>query len=86
MQKRLNKNIDFLNPKGLKKRVLKEMWKFVNGSFSDQNICTLQLHCDCGTSRELDKILMCDSREIVPSVITENPQNKQTNNGNHAHP
>ena len=35
---RLNKNIDFLNPKGLKKRVLKELWKFCNESFGHQNI------------------------------------------------
>ena len=28
--------------------------------------------------REFDTILMCDSREIVHSVITENPQSKQT--------
>ena len=48
---RLDDYIDFLNPQGLKNRLLKLMWKFVNEIYSESNVCTWQLSCDCPTCR-----------------------------------
>ena len=47
---RLDEYIDFMNPQGLKNRLLKLMWKF-DEKYSESNLCTWQLSCDCPTCR-----------------------------------
>ena len=54
---RIDNEINFMEPRGLKNRILKLMWKFVNKSFNTQNICTWQLCCDCHRCRKLRTIL-----------------------------
>ena len=46
---RLDNYIDFMNPQGLKTRLLKLIWKFVNEIYSELNVCAWQLYCDCST-------------------------------------
>ena len=54
---RIDFEIIFMEPRGLKNRILNLMWKFVNKSFNTQNICTWQLCCDCHQCRNLWTIL-----------------------------
>ena len=51
LDNRLDYYIDFVNPQGLKNRLLKLMWKFVDEKYSESNVCTWQLSCDCPTCR-----------------------------------
>ena len=37
---RIDKEINFMEPRGLKNRILNLIWTFVNKSFITQNICT----------------------------------------------
>ena len=39
---RIEKNIDISKPIGLKSRLIKIMWKFVDERFSETNVCTWQ--------------------------------------------
>ena len=48
---RKEKYIEFNTKKGLKNRVLNFMWKFVNGRFDKNNICSWHLCCDCQICR-----------------------------------
>ena len=54
---RIDNEIIFMEPRGLKNRILNLMWKFVNKSFNTQNICTWQLCCDCHRCRNVRTIL-----------------------------
>ena len=54
---RIDNELNFMEPQGLKNRILNLMWKFVNKSFNTQNICTWQLCCDCHRCRNLRTIL-----------------------------
>ena len=54
---RIDNEVNFMEPRGLKNRILNLMWKFVNKSFNTQNICTWQLCCDCHRCRNLRTIL-----------------------------
>ena len=54
---RIDNEKNFMEPRGLKNRILYLMWKFVNKSFNTQNICTWQLCCDCHRCRNLRTIL-----------------------------
>ena len=44
---RLEKQIDFTKMIGLKKLILKIMWKFVDEKFLETNSCSWQIVCDC---------------------------------------
>ena len=44
---RLDNYIHFMNPQGLKNRLLKLMWNFVDEKYSESNVCTWQPSCDC---------------------------------------
>ena len=48
---RIDKYVDFSNGTGLKNRIITIMWNFVNNSYSEKNICTWQLFCDCHLCR-----------------------------------
>ena len=48
---RLDDYIDFMNPQGLKNRLVKLMCKFFGEKYSESNVCTWQLSCDCPTCR-----------------------------------
>ena len=54
---RIDNEINFMEPRGLKNRIQNLMWKFVNKSFNTQNICTWQLCCDCHRCRNLRTVL-----------------------------
>ena len=49
---RLEKNVEFSRPYGLKKRLIILMWEFVNKRFYDKNVCTWQTFCDCHACRK----------------------------------
>ena len=53
----IDNEINFMEPRGLKNRLLNLMWKFNNKSFNTQNICTWQLCCNCHRCRNLRTIL-----------------------------
>ena len=57
LENRMDKEINFIEPRGLKNRILNLMWKFVNKLFNTQNICTWQLCCDYHQCRNLRTIL-----------------------------
>ena len=54
---RLDDYIDFMNTQRLKNRLLKLLWKLVDEKYSESNVCTWQLSCDCPTCRKKDIIL-----------------------------
>ena len=76
---RIDNEINFMEPRGLKNRILNLMWKFVNKSFNTQNICTWQLCCDCHRCRNLRTILLKqDSRvRTTPRQAVVNSQQQQ---------
>ena len=48
---RLENLINLREPSALKNRILRTMWNFFEKKFSERNICTWQLFCDCQNSR-----------------------------------
>ena len=51
MLHRLNQKIEFREMRGLKRRLIQMMWKFLDDQFSEQNKCTWVLFCDCNMCR-----------------------------------
>ena len=77
----LNFEINFMEPRGQKNRILNLMWKFVNKSLVNitQNICPWQLCCDCHRCGNLRTILeKQDSRvRTTPRQAVVNSQQQQ---------
>ena len=48
---RLQKYIDLRDVQGLKAKLIQLMWKFVEERYSEVNVCTWQLFCDCHLCR-----------------------------------
>ena len=48
---RLENLINLREPSGLKNRIFRTMWNFFEKKFSERNICTWQLFCDCRNCR-----------------------------------
>ena len=69
---RIDNEINFMEPRGLKNRILNLKWKFFNKSFNTQNICTWQLCCDCHRCRLTDislKAILKDWNETSTSSL-----------------
>lgn len=48
---RIHPNVNFENKIGLKDRIIKQMWATFNEKYSETNICTWQIACDCQVCR-----------------------------------
>ena len=78
IENRLENLINLREPSGLKNRILRTMWNFFEKKFSERNICTWQLFCDCQNCRNYWTLFQFDDRDVRPFSTAVNPQ-QQTN-------
>ena len=71
---RIHEKVDFNCEVGLKNWIINLMWWHVENRFSENNVCTWQLCCNCGCCRNSWTNFWTDSGGIGPSRPTGNPK------------
>ena len=69
--------INLREPSGLKNRILRTMRNFFEKKFSERNICTWQLFCDCENCRNYWTLIQFDDWDFRPFSTAVNPQQQQ---------
>ena len=75
--KRIHEKVDFNCEVGLNNRIIIPMWWHVEYRFFENNVCTWQLCCDCGSCRNNWTNFWTDSGATGPSRPTGNPEQQQ---------
>ena len=74
---RIHEKVDFNCEVGLKNRIINLMWLHVENRFSENNVCTWKLCCECGSNGNNWTNFWTDSGGIGPSRPTGNPKHQK---------